>query len=335
MLVQLDQTGGPLHLRRRLDCHLRWRGREPSDERLRGLHLDDRRLLPHVRRAEGALDPLGAAEDLTCAGDDHRGPEPRLLVHRRRVDAERVRVCAEHLAHRAVLELDLHVVEDLVDAAEPVRLLVHHERAGTARGQRLQHFGGHTAELRPVMSLAVAQHAHPHDDARLPQLVARARDDVPQQEHAVEQREVACELRAQALLLAPPHLCTSRRKLAASVVVVVDDGVLILRLLVATVRRALHNPDLVKAALMVLVLHQVVGEDDLLGRHTARQKDDESISPAPHAFEALSHCSFAWPASSPLPSPQQRQALCDTSPSDGTPGDAIDPCLPARPSPIS
>ena len=162
---------------------------------------------------------------------------------------------AHHLACAAVVESEVHVVVDLVDAPEPVAHGVHDERARPAHRQRLQHRRRHTAQDGAVRAPHVAEHAHADHDARLPDLVGGARNDVAQQEDAVDEPQVLRVLGAHVLTTAPAHLDGPRRQLAAwPLLVVVDvvlvDVVVVVRptLLVTAVGRALDDADVVNGA---------------------------------------------------------------------------------------
>ena len=226
-----------------------------------------------VRGGEGAEGGRGArgARGAAAAGL-HARPEPRLLVHRARVDCERVGAGAHHLAAGAVGELDLHVVVHLVHAPQPVRLRVHHQRPGAASGKRLEGAGGHSSQHEVVATGAhVAVHAHPDHDARLPELVAGPRHDVTHEEDAVGQLQVSRELCLELVIGSPPHPRRARRQLAFQprVLLVVDDVIVDVAVLVAAVGGTLHHPDVA-----IRVHDEIVGEDHLSAaihrRHAAR-----------------------------------------------------------------
>ena len=87
------------------------------------------------------------------------------------MNRQRVRGGAEYFAAGAVIEADLHIVVDLVDAPKPQRAPVQHECARTARRERLQQRRRRAAERGAVGGVELAKHAHAHDDTRLPELV--------------------------------------------------------------------------------------------------------------------------------------------------------------------
>ena len=72
--------------------------------------------------------------------------------------------------------------------------------------------------------------------------VIGARDDVAEQEDAVHQPQILRVLRLHVLPLRPAHPGSTRRHLATAQIVI-SNVIIFFRLLVAAVRRPLHNPN--------------------------------------------------------------------------------------------